>query len=93
MERIKSVTGKRTRVELAGLLGIRRASIFIAKRCGITPLRSLLVLVHIRNVSPEWVLTGERPRLAPPLHCHYENGSEAAETDKEVIRRFCFHEC
>jgi hypothetical protein len=62
MARIKEVTGKRTQVELAALLGIRQSSVSDAKRRGSVPADWLLTLVSKTGTNPAWILTGKGPR-------------------------------
>ena len=61
LERIKEVTGAKTQVELARFLGIRQASVAGAKRRGTIPIGWLLTLMRLRQVNPEWVLSGKEP--------------------------------
>ena len=82
MERIKLVTGKRTQVGLAEFLGIRQSSVSDAKRRGKIPSSWLVILTRTKNVSPEWVLTGNGPCFIghPPKRPGvYETGDEFAE--------------
>lgn len=74
MSRIQRTTGCRTQVELAALLGIRQSSISDAKRRSSIPGDWLVLLLRLRGVSPEWILTGCGPRyLVPP------NGGQSFE--------------
>lgn len=92
MERIKFATGKRTQVELADFLGIRQSAISDAKRRGKIPSCWLVILMRIKSVNPEWILTGNGPCFAddsPRQPGTYETGKEAAErqADEEALRR------
>lgn len=91
MERIKLVTGKRTQVELAGFFGIRQSSVAAVKRRGKIPSGWLVMLMRVKNVSPEWILTGNGACfvLRPPEPGFYETGDDAAErrADEEALRR------
>lgn len=91
MERIKRITGKRTQVELAEFFGIRQSSISDAKRRGKIPSSWLVILMRVRNVLPEWVLTGKGPCYAtlPTARGCYETGDAAAErkADEEALKR------
>lgn len=62
MERIKSVTGARTQVQLAELLDVRQSSISDAKRrCSIPP-EWQLKLLESHGLLPRWIRTGEGPQ-------------------------------
>lgn len=61
MERIKLITGKKTQVELAELLGIKQSSISDAKRRGSIPANWLIMLIRLNFANPEWILTGDGP--------------------------------
>ncbi len=91
MERIKFITGKRTQIELADLLGIKRSSVADAKRRGKIPSSWLVILMRVKNVHPEWILTGKGPYSLSkqPEVGHYETGDEAAvrRADEEALRR------
>lgn len=91
MERIKFITGKRTQAELADLLGVKQSSVSDAKKRGKIPSRWLVILMRVKNVPPEWVLTGNGAYSLPkqPEVGRYETGAEAAErrTDEEALRR------
>ena len=92
MERIKLVTGKRTQVELADFLGIRQSSVSDAKRRGKIPSAWLVILMRIKNVNPEWILTGNGPCFpgTPSENTeHYETGEEFAErqADERALQR------
>lgn len=58
-ERIQSVYGIRTQVELADRLGIRQSSISDAKRRGVVPDSWLVTILEQKGVSPYWIKTGE----------------------------------
>lgn len=59
MERIKSVTGARTQVQLAELLEVRQSSISDAKRRASIPSDWLLKLQRSHKIHADWFLTGE----------------------------------
>ena len=61
MERIKLITGKKTQIELAELLGIKQSSISDAKRRGSIPANWLIMLMRLNYANPEWILTGDGP--------------------------------
>ena len=62
LSRIYVVTGCKTQVELAGLLGIRQSSISDAKRRGVIPADWLIKLLRQHAVNPDWVLFGTLPK-------------------------------
>ncbi|SNS06165.1 Bacteriophage CI repressor helix-turn-helix domain-containing protein [Humidesulfovibrio mexicanus] len=62
MERIRTVTGARTQVQLAEALDIRQSSISDAKRRASIPAEWLLKLQRKHQVFADWFLTGEGPR-------------------------------
>ncbi|MDR3074116.1 MAG: helix-turn-helix domain containing protein [Deltaproteobacteria bacterium] len=63
LTRVFEAANCRTQEELAGLLGIRQSAISDAKRRGSVPSEWLVCLFRLRNVNPEWVLTGCGPRF------------------------------
>lgn len=63
LSRVFEAANCRTQEELAGLLGIRQSAISDAKRRGSVPSEWLVCLFRLRNVNPEWVLTGCGPRF------------------------------
>ena len=89
MERIKLITGKRTQVELADFLGIRQSSISDAKRREKIPSGWLVILIRVKNVHPEWILTGTGPcfMMLPPSQGCYETGDAVAarRADEEAF--------
>lgn len=56
MERIYSVTNTKTQAGLAGFLGIRRSSIYEAKKREAIPAEWLLTLWRKKGVSPDWIV-------------------------------------
>lgn len=91
MDRIKLVTGKRTDVELAEFFGVRQSALSDAKRRGKIPSGWLVILMRVKNVQPEWILTGNGPShfTSPPETGRYETGEEARDrkADEEALRR------
>lgn len=91
MERIKLVTGKRTQAELARFFGIRQSSVSEAKRRGKIPSGWLVILMLVKSVYPEWILTGEGPCFMPkpPETGEYETGDDHAlhRADEDALRR------
>ncbi len=64
MARIHKISGTRTQVELAELLGIRQSSISDAKRRASVPASWLVSLFILRQANPTWITTGQgRPYL------------------------------
>lgn len=64
MARIHKISGTRTQVELAVLLGVRQSSISDAKRRGSVPASWLMTLFTLRQANPTWITTGQgRPYL------------------------------
>lgn len=61
-ERILLVTGCRTQIELAEMLGIRQSSISDAKRRESIPSEWLLTIFERFGVLHTWILTGVGPR-------------------------------
>ncbi|MCC8195067.1 MAG: helix-turn-helix domain containing protein [Deltaproteobacteria bacterium] len=62
LERVFEAADCRTQEELAGLLGIRQSAVSDAKRRKSVPAEWLVCLFRLRNVNPEWVLTGCGPK-------------------------------
>lgn len=67
IQRIQLVTGTRTQLELAACLGIRQSSVSAAKRRGAIPPGWLIRLMRVKNVNPEWVLTGRGTQLVEDI--------------------------
>jgi len=91
MSRIQLVTGKRTQTELADFLGIGPSAVSDAKEQGKIPSDWLVILLRVKNVYPEWILTGNGPcfiTLPPKLDC-YTTGAETADrrADEKALRR------
>ena len=64
MARIHKISGTRTQVELAAMLGIRQSSISDAKRRGSIAASWLVTLFTLRQANPTWITTGQgRPYL------------------------------
>lgn len=91
MERIKLMTGKKTQIELAHFLGVRQSSISDAMRRGKIPSSWLVILLHTKNVNPEWILTGKGSCFMPlpQIEGFYESGEDYAErrADEDALRR------
>ena len=65
--RVLEVSGCRTQVELADMLGIKQSSISDAKKRNAVPAEWLIKLLRLKGINPEWVLTGESPKYLGPL--------------------------
>ncbi len=66
MDRIRQITGTRTQLELANLLGIRQSSVSDAKRRGMIPVKWLDTLRRLKNVNPDWILYGVGAQYLAP---------------------------
>lgn len=64
--RIKEITGSRTQVELAEILGIRQSSISDAKKRESVPSDWYLKLFEIYGVNPLWIKAGHEPQFFLP---------------------------
>lgn len=60
--RVQEVTGTRTQIELAEILGIRQSSISDANRRQSVPDSWLLLLLEKYSTNPAWVRTGAAPQ-------------------------------
>ncbi len=91
MRRIKLITGKRTQVELADLLGVKQSSISDAKRRGSIPANWLIVLMRLNCANPEWILTGNGPLFVSfsPIRPLYKTEDEEADykAKEKVLRQ------
>ena len=89
--RICEVCGMKTQTELSAYLGIRQSSISDAKRRGKISSGWLVILMRVKNVHPEWILTRTGPcfMVQPIEDGHYETGAEFTErqVDEEALRR------
>jgi hypothetical protein len=64
MQRIYAITGTRTQVELAKVLGIRQSSISDAKRRQSVPDSWLQALIWSHDANPRWIMgESDRPYL------------------------------
>lgn len=90
MERILLVTRTRTQVELAEFLGIRQSSVSDAKRRGSIPAEWLISILRVRNVHPEWILTGNGPCYlpvpTPPGHYESDDAYQERQREKAALR-------
>lgn len=74
LTRVFEAAGCRTQTELADFFGIRQSSIADAKKRGSIPAEWLVTLLKKRGINPEWIMTGQGPRLLEPAG----TGTEAA---------------
>lgn len=68
LQRIHCAAQTRTQVELAELLGIRQSSVSDAQKRGSIPAEWLVKLLRLSGTNPEWILTGQGPRLLAPIN-------------------------
>lgn len=61
--RVFAAAGCRTQEELAAFLDIKQSSISDAKKRKVVPSEWLMKLLRKRNVSPDWIMTGQGPRF------------------------------
>lgn len=91
LERIKLITGRRTTTDLADFFGVPLSAVSAAVRRGKMPSSWLVILMRVKNVHPEWILTGKGPCLMTlrPEPGRYETTGEAAgrSADEEALRR------
>lgn len=95
MSRIQRTTDCRTQVELAALLGIRQSSISDAKRRSSIPGDWLVLLLRLRGVSPEWIMTGCGPQyLVSPsgVQSFEADCAERTYAHKDSLRCFSTRE-
>lgn len=95
MERLKLVIRKHTATDLADFFGVPESTVSAAVRRGKMPSSWLVILMRVKNVHPEWILTGKGPCLMtlPPKPGRYETADEAAgrNADEEALRRLPSH--
>ena len=74
MERLKLVICKHTATDLADFFGVPESAVSAAVRRGKMPSSWLVILMRVKNVPPEWILTGKGPCLMtlPPEPSRYE---------------------
>lgn len=96
MERLKLVIRKHTATDLADFFGVPQSAVSAAVRRGKMPSSWLVILMRVKNVHPEWILTGKGPCLMtlPPEPSRYETDVEVT-TRKAVKKRSggCRHIC
>lgn len=74
MERLKLVIRKHTATDLADFFGVPESAVSAAVRRGKMPSSWLVILMRVKKVHPEWILTGKGPCLMtlPPEPSRYE---------------------
>ena len=77
LARIQAVTGLREDAGLAEFFGITSADIAVARARDRIPAGWLLVLLQVRQTSPEWVLRGVGPCFLAPPTGRYPTAEEA----------------
>lgn len=90
LSRVFEAANCRTQEELANLLGIRQSAISDAKRRGSVPSEWLVCLFRLRNVNPEWVLTGCGPRFLDKGNGHdsRQYPERAPKPSPDLLRLF-----
>lgn len=79
LSRVFESAGCRTQIELAKLLGIRQSSISDAKKRNSIPAEWLVTLLRLRNVNPEWILSGTGPKFLSRA----PDGKDLADTPEQ----------
>ena len=85
LARIQQATGIGTQMELAELLRIRQSAISSARRAGKIPAEWLLTLLRVKNIFPEWILTGHGPIFVPRAEHEYETEADAREAELTAL--------
>ena len=90
ISRVFEAAGCRTQEELASLLGIRQSAISDAKRRGSVPAEWLISLFRLRNINPEWILTGCGPKFLDKEKGHdiSADGPSMPKATPDVLRLF-----
>lgn len=85
VDRIKEATGKRTQVELAGILDIRQSSISDAKRRNSVPADWYMKLFRKYGLNPDWLADGRGPKYIKTIEGEYQTFDEPllSETVRE----------
>ena len=95
MERLKLVIRKHTATDLADFFGVPQSAVSAAVRRGKMPSSWLVILMRVKNVPPEWILTGKGPCLMTlrPEPSRYETDVEVTtrKADEEALRRLPSH--
>lgn len=89
LDRIFEVTGCKTQVELASLLGIRQSSVSEVLKRGKVPPRWLIKLRRL-GVNIDWVITGSGPQYIPPPfggHLLEEAESVRRPADSAILQK------
>ena len=95
MERLKLVIRKHTATDLADFFGVPQSAVSAAVRRGKMPSSWLVILMRVKNVHPEWILTGKGPCLMTlrPEPSRYETDVKVTtrKADEEALRRLPSH--
>ena len=95
MERLKLVIRKHTATDLADFFGVPQSAVSAAVRRGKMPSSWLVILMRVKKVHPEWILTGKGPCLMTlrPEPSRYETDVEVTtrKADEEALRRLPSH--
>ena len=95
MERLKLVICKHTATDLADFFGVPESAVSAAVRRGKMPSSWLVILMRVKNVHPEWILTGKGPCLMTlrPEPSRYETDVKVTtrKADEEALRRLPSH--
>lgn len=62
LQRIGTLVGGSTQVEIANALGVRQSSVSDAKKRGSVPAEWQITLLRRYGVNPDWLLSGEEPK-------------------------------
>lgn len=66
LQRILDAAGCKSQIELAALLNVPQALVSDVRRRGSIPSEWLNTLCQIKNINPEWVITGQAPQYLQP---------------------------
>lgn len=95
LQRIYEITGCKTQIDLAALLGIRQSSVSFARKHAKVPDKWLIQLFRM-GINPEWILTGNGSRYLPAGLSSDQEESRPEEPrppqDRVIIRNllYCF---
>lgn len=65
--------------KMAGFFGVRQSVVSDAMRRGKIPSDWLIILLRVKNISPEWILTGRGTCPESTPGDYYKNAGDAAE--------------
>ena len=88
--RLRAATGLHTQAELAACFGVDLPTVEEAAQNNKIPAEWLLILLRVKQVSPEWVLSGQGPCFLGAGPGQYETGEATAErwTREKALQRF-----